>query len=217
VVHQYGHDGANSCCSQQQLCNDVKETDQLSLNTTFIYVQLVRNMKVYYCINFTQTEFMIFMLISSVIGRIFGLKDRGSDPEVTKFLTTKLYYTVASPVVIRVFKPRRIKWTGLIALMWEIKNAYRIFTGEHDVKRRDFTFCWPCIMQWFLVNDQRDAQISFYVFIFIYNSLHVSSTSCSSSGETNCINTTSGNCHFGRVVYTTIKTSVASSWHFIST
>ena len=44
----------------------------------------------------------------------------------------------------------------------------------------------------FLVNDQRDAQIPFYVFTFIYNSLHVSSTSCSSSGETNCINTTSG-------------------------
>ena len=44
-----------------------------------------------------------------------------------------------------------------------------------------------------MVNDQRDAQILFYVFISIYNSLHVSSTSCSSSGETNCINTTSGN------------------------
>jgi hypothetical protein len=61
-----------------------------------------------------------------------------------------------------------------------------------------FTFFYiflPCIMQWFLVNDQRDAQISFYVFIFIYNSLHVSRTSCSSSGETNCINTTSDNCH----------------------
>jgi hypothetical protein len=37
--------------------------------------------------------------------------------------------------------------------------------------------------------------IPFYVFIFIFNSLHVSSTSSSSSGETNCINTTSGNCH----------------------
>ena len=35
----------------------------------------------------------------------------------------------------------------------------------------------------------------FYVFISIYNSLHVSSTSCSSSGETNCINTASGNSH----------------------
>ena len=31
------------------------------------------------------------------------------------------------------------------------------------------------------------------VFISIYHSLHVWSTSCSSSGETNCINTTSGN------------------------
>ena len=47
----------------------------------------------------------------------------------------------------------------------------------------------------FLVNDQRDAQIPFYVFISIYNSLRVSSTSCSSSAETNCINTASGNSH----------------------
>ena len=35
----------------------------------------------------------------------------------------------------------------------------------------------------------------FYVFISIYNSLHISSTSCSSSGETNFINTASGNSH----------------------
>jgi hypothetical protein len=35
----------------------------------------------------------------------------------------------------------------------------------------------------------------FYVFIYIFNSLHVSSTSCSSSGETNCANTTCGSCH----------------------
>jgi len=46
-----------------------------------------------------------------------------------------------------------------------------------------------------LVNDQRDTQIIFYVFISIYNSLHVSSTSCSSSGGKNCINTASGNSH----------------------
>jgi hypothetical protein len=37
--------------------------------------------------------------------------------------------------------------------------------------------------------------ILYHVFIFIINSLHVSSTLCSSSGETNCVNTTSGNCH----------------------
>jgi len=37
--------------------------------------------------------------------------------------------------------------------------------------------------------------ILFYVFIFIFNSLHVWSTSCSSSGETNFVNRTSGSCH----------------------
>ena len=34
-----------------------------------------------------------------------------------------------------------------------------------------------------------------YLFIYISNSLHVSSTSCSSSEETNGVNTTSGSCH----------------------
>jgi len=34
------------------------------------------------------------------------------------------------------------------------------------------------------VNDQRDAQILVYLFISIYNSLHVSSTQCSSSSST---------------------------------
>ena len=49
--------------------------------------------------------------------------------------------------------------------------------------------------QRFLVNDQRDAQILFYVFISIYNSLHVSNTQYSSSGETIFFNTASGHSH----------------------
>jgi len=36
----------------------------------------------------------------------------------------------------------------------------------------NFTFCWLFIMQWFLVNDQRDAQIPFYVFIFLFIALY---------------------------------------------
>ena len=55
------------------------------------------------------------------------------------------------------------------------------------------TFCWPCIMQWFLVIVQLDAQIPFNIFIYI--SLHVSSMSCSSSEETDCISRASGKCH----------------------
>jgi hypothetical protein len=41
--------------------------------------------------------------------------------------------------------------------------------------------------------------ILFYVFIFIFNSLHASSTSCSSSGDKNHVNTTSGSCHSASV------------------
>jgi hypothetical protein len=52
--------------------------------------------------------------------------------------------------------------------------------------------CRCCI---FLVNDQRDAQFLFNVFISVYNYLHVSSTQCASLGEANCINTASGNSH----------------------
>jgi hypothetical protein len=64
----------------------------------------------------------------------------------------------------------------------QCKNTYEIF----------LTFCRPCIVLWFLVYDQRDAQ---FFTIYLFNSLHVLSTLCSSSGETNCINTTSGICH----------------------
>ena len=61
---------------------------------------------------------------------------------------------------------------------------------------RNIKICVVKNITWFfLVNDQRNAQILFYVFISIYNVLHVSNTSCSLSGETNCINTASGNSH----------------------
>jgi hypothetical protein len=49
-------------------------------------------------------------------------------------------------------------------------------------------------ISWFLVNDQRDAQF-FTMYLFLFLTLHISSTSCSSSGERNCVNTTSSNCH----------------------
>ena len=54
----------------------------------------------------------------------------------------------------------------------------------------------------------------FYVFIYIFNSLHVSSISCSSSGETNCVNTTSGSCHSVSVAVSYAGRNCASRWSF---
>jgi len=57
--------------------------------------------------------------------------------------------------------------------------------------------------------------ILFYVFIYIFNSLHVWSTSCSSSGETNCVNTTSGSCHSVSVAVSCAgRKNCASRWSF---
>jgi hypothetical protein len=37
---------------------------------------------------------------------------------------------------------------------------------------RNFTFCWPCVMLWFLVHDQRDAQL-FTVYLFSFLTLYM--------------------------------------------
>ena len=65
---------------------------------------------------------------------------------------------------------------------WPINGEFYILLTVHRV----VILCkWPTWLT-----------ILFYVFIYIFNSLHVSSTSCSSSGETNCVNTTSGSCRW---------------------
>ena len=56
--------------------------------------------------------------------------------------------------------------------------------NKTSIKQNILTIKQSTSVSRFLVNDQRDAQILFFVFISIYNSLHVSSTQCSSSGET---------------------------------
>ena len=86
----------------------------------------------------------------------------------------------------------------ILPWVWARFQLKSLYSGKHNVSV--FTFYvwryWKNIHEtWFLLNDQRDAQILFCLFISIYNSLHVSSTQCSSSGETNCINTASGNSH----------------------
>jgi hypothetical protein len=77
-----------------------------------------------------------------------------------------------------------------------LNNSESISISEKMIHKEKVIICIKTVSSWFLVNDQRDAQITFYVLIFIFNPLHVSSTSCSSSGETICVNTTSGNCHY---------------------
>jgi len=52
----------------------------------------------------------------------------------------------------------------------------------------------------------------FSMYLFIYSSLHVSSMSCSSSGETDCINTASGNCQSVLVAVSTLPPTRIDSY-----
>ena len=84
----------------------------------------------------------------------------------------------------------------------KLKAATRLKKNPNGLTRN--TFYILLTVHHVMILDKRPTwrTILFYVFIYIFNSLHVSSTSCSSSGETNCVSTTSGSCHSvgGRVV-----------------
>ena len=50
-------------------------------------------------------------------------------------------------------------------------------------------------MQWFLVNDQRDAQF-FSMYLFTFLTLYMFRAHRAHHQETNCVNTASGSCHY---------------------
>jgi hypothetical protein len=39
------------------------------------------------------------------------------------------------PNIIRVIKSRRMRWVGHVALMGQVRNAYKILVGNPEVKR----------------------------------------------------------------------------------
>jgi hypothetical protein len=41
----------------------------------------------------------------------------------------------SSPSIIRIIKPRRMRWAGHVARMGEKRNVYRLLVGKPDGKR----------------------------------------------------------------------------------
>ena len=63
-----------------------------------------------------------------------------------------------------------------------MRNSFNIWIGKVKVKSDSWQL-------------SKLTHKFFSMYLFIYSSLHVSSMSYSSSGETDCINTASGKCH----------------------
>jgi hypothetical protein len=70
-----------------------------------------------------------------VLRRIFGQKRDEVTREWRKLHTRELRDLYSSPSIIRIIKPRRMRWMGHVERMGEKRNAYRLLVGKPEGKR----------------------------------------------------------------------------------
>jgi hypothetical protein len=69
-----------------------------------------------------------------VLRRISGPK-REEDGSWRKFHNDELHSLYSSPNIVKVIKPRRMRWAGHVARMGEGRSVYRVLVGRHEGKR----------------------------------------------------------------------------------
>jgi hypothetical protein len=54
---------------------------------------------------------------------------------VEKLHNEELHYLYASPSIIKIIKPRRVRWAGHVARMGEKRSVYSLLVGKPERKR----------------------------------------------------------------------------------
>jgi hypothetical protein len=70
-----------------------------------------------------------------VLRRIFGPKRDDVTGGWGKLHNEELHNLYSSQSIIRMIKPRKMRWGGHVARMGERRNAYRIFMGKLEGRR----------------------------------------------------------------------------------
>jgi hypothetical protein len=70
-----------------------------------------------------------------VLRRIFGPKRDEVTGGWRKLHSEELHNLYSSPNIIRMIKPRRMRWAGHVARMGEMRHAYEILTGTPEGRR----------------------------------------------------------------------------------
>jgi hypothetical protein len=70
-----------------------------------------------------------------VLRGIFGPKRDGVTGGWRKLHNEELHDLYSSPSIIRIIKPRRMRWAGHVARMGEKRNVYRLLVGKPEGKR----------------------------------------------------------------------------------
>jgi hypothetical protein len=70
-----------------------------------------------------------------VLGRIFGTEREEVAGGWRRLHKEELHNLYASPNIIRVIQSRRMRWTGHVARMGQMRNTCNIFVGKPEGKR----------------------------------------------------------------------------------
>jgi hypothetical protein len=115
-----------------------------------IYITIILPVVLYGCETCSLTfltlkeEHRLRVVENRVLKKLFGPKRVEVTGEWRKLHNEELRDLYSSPSIIRIIKPRRIRWADHVARMGEKRNAYRLLVGKPEGKRplgRHSTLC----------------------------------------------------------------------------
>jgi hypothetical protein len=111
----------------------------LSKNTKIkIYRTIILPAVLYGCETWSvrlREEHRLRVFENRVLRRIFGPKRNEVTGEWRRLYNVERNDLYSSPTIIRVIKPRRIRWEGHVARMGDGRVAYRILVGRPEGRR----------------------------------------------------------------------------------
>jgi hypothetical protein len=126
----------NACC---HLVQNLLPSRLLSKNIKIsIYKTIILPVVLYGCETWSLTlrgEHRLKVFENTVLRIIFGIKRDKVIGGWRKLLNEELHNLYSSPSIIRMIKPRSMRWPGHVARMREKRNACRTFMGKPEGKR----------------------------------------------------------------------------------
>jgi hypothetical protein len=104
-----------------------------------IYKTIILPVVLYVCETWSLTlreEHRLRVFENRVLRRIFGPKRDEVTRVWRKLHNEELHGLYSSPSIVRVIKARRMRWTGHVARMEEVRGAYNILVGRPEGRRR---------------------------------------------------------------------------------
>jgi hypothetical protein len=80
-------------------------------------------------------DYRLRIFENRVLGRIFGPERDEVTGDSRKLHNEGLHNLYSPPNIIRIIKPRRMRWAGHVVRMGEKRNAYRILVGKPEGNR----------------------------------------------------------------------------------